>query len=127
LLSGEVAGAGVLISAQHVLTCAHVVDDGELSPDTGRPEPTVEVDFPLRRSTGRVRARVATDGWFPALGEDGDIAVLELAEPVAIPSAVLQPAAGRLSHRVRVVGSPAGGLRAARSGDLCTHRRNGGS
>lgn len=31
LLDSQVVGAGVLISDRHVLTCAHVVDDGESS------------------------------------------------------------------------------------------------
>ncbi|HEY1704171.1 MAG TPA: trypsin-like peptidase domain-containing protein [Trebonia sp.] len=108
LLDGEVVGAGVLISDRHVLTCAHVVGDREPSADPGKPGLGLEVDFPLRRSVGRIGARVAADGWFPPLGEDGDIAILELTDPVAIPSAALEPAAGRLGHRVRVVGYPAG-------------------
>lgn len=104
---GKVSGAGVLISDRHVLTCAHVVQaDGGTSKDERLPEATVKIDFPDRRSVGTVGAHVVDGGWFPEAAEDGDIAVLELDEPVGIPSANLRPTTGRVLRRVGVVGYP---------------------
>lgn len=75
-----VQGAGTLLSEEHVLTCAHVVEDA-------------------RDADGRVRVRVqhhaddtylasvVEDCWFPGVpdrrGDVGDVAVLELDRPVA--------------------------------------------
>ncbi|MBB2740673.1 UNVERIFIED_ORG: V8-like Glu-specific endopeptidase [Microbispora rosea subsp. rosea] len=72
--TGAVAGVGVLVAADLVLTCAHVISHGSAE----QPE-TVLVDFPFLR-TGPLRASVHF--WAPAVpGGDlgtGDLAVLRL-------------------------------------------------
>jgi Effector-associated domain 2/Trypsin-like peptidase domain len=75
LPAGPVCGAGILVSASHVLTCAHAVPGGRDAPEG------LAVDFPgLPGSAGAV-ARIAE--WFPPTGDDrGDLAVLELASAV---------------------------------------------
>lgn len=114
---GEVAGAGVLISEQHVLTCAHVVGfHGEQ--DSGRaPAPTsgIKIDFPSLRAPIECEAQVLEGGWFPQRGQDADIAILRLAEPVAIPNAVLRPSAGRVGHQLSVFGYTANNERGVRT------------
>ncbi|MBS2966947.1 trypsin-like peptidase domain-containing protein [Actinocrinis puniceicyclus] len=103
---GEVAGAGVLISQQHVLTCAHVVnpDDEQDSKIVPAPPGQIEIDFPGLRHPVKHRAHVLEGGWFPKRGQDADIAILRLDEPVAIPNAVLRPSAGRVGHQLSVFG-----------------------
>jgi hypothetical protein len=113
---GQVTGAGVLISDRHVLTCAHVVDaDSGVLQGSPAPEAIVDVDFPDRRGVGHVRARVLDGGWFPEVAEDGDIAILELDEPVGIPSAVVCRTAGRVKRQVSVVGYPPSARRGVRA------------
>jgi hypothetical protein len=113
---GQVSGAGVLISDRHVLTCAHVVEaDGGVSPGSPAPQAVVDIDFPDRRSVGHRRARVLEGGWFPEVAEDGDIAILELDEPVGIPSAAIRPTKGRVKRQVEIVGYPPSAPRGVRA------------
>ena len=91
--TGEVAGAGFLVSPTRVLTCAHVVAQALGAPDD-TPEPPdgdVQLDFPLLAPGSSLAARVVH--WRPvrssppassaptsgAYGED--VAALELAGP----------------------------------------------
>lgn len=116
LVRGEestVLGAGVLVSDRHVLTCAHVI--GGEGPDIERPEGDLSVIFPNCAELAPRTAQIADGGWFPVSGSsnagewgNGDIAVLELKEPVSIPSAVLAPAAGAIDRKVSIYGHPAG-------------------
>ncbi|GAA2411330.1 hypothetical protein GCM10010420_45300 [Streptomyces glaucosporus] len=83
--SGEVAGAGFLIGADVVCTCAHVVARALEAPTVPQeaPRDAVEIEFPLL-GTGRgtaVRARVVT---WRRIEEDGtgDTALLRLEHPV---------------------------------------------
>ncbi|MEV6401168.1 trypsin-like peptidase domain-containing protein [Streptomyces sp. NPDC051907] len=72
---GEVAGSGFLVSDRHVLTCAHVVDQADVS----------QVVFPGAPGLGPLPARVAVRGGWSGRSQDpGDVAVLELAEPAPI-------------------------------------------
>ncbi|MFJ2707432.1 trypsin-like peptidase domain-containing protein [Streptomyces sp. NPDC087428] len=71
---GPVCGAGVLLTQDRLLTCAHVV---------GEPDARMWVEFAENPGIPPVAARVAPDGWLPGL--DGaareDIAVLALDSP----------------------------------------------
>ncbi|GLY93269.1 serine protease [Actinoplanes sp. NBRC 103695] len=64
---GKVSGAGLLVSADHVLTCAHVVQDGSLAEFADAPD-----DEP-------VPVRVVSDAYVPLTdSQRGDIALLAL-------------------------------------------------
>lgn len=71
---GEVCGAGVLLTQDRMLTCAHVV---------GEPDARMWVEFAENPGIPPVAARVAPDGWLPGLDGPGreDIAVLALESP----------------------------------------------
>lgn len=70
-------GAGVLVSARHVLTCAHVVADGD------RPGNGFAVTFPGSTDSTPRPVRPVDGGWFPMSADGrGDLAVLELDGPV---------------------------------------------
>lgn len=80
--NGNTLGSGVLVSARHVITCAHV-----LNPDAtaGTPPPPgpFSVDFPRSGSPLSLPAAVSPDGWFPELSSgQGDVAVLEFDHPL---------------------------------------------
>ncbi len=107
--AGRIAGAAVLISNRHLLTCAHVVDrdaaiSGRNAPDHG----AVEVDFPDKPGLGRLNARVKGGAWFP-VGEhgDGDVAVLELDSDIdGVRPARLGLPESYMDQHVRVLGYP---------------------
>ncbi|MFD3582639.1 hypothetical protein [Streptomyces sp. NPDC058683] len=111
----EVAGAGFLVAADIVCTCAHVVVDAlGLPRDTvASPSEAVQVEFPLLRDAdGGVptrRARVVS--WQPVLEDDsGDVALLRLDTPV--PHARPVPLVDGTSvwgHSFRAYGFPGGG------------------
>ncbi|MEV7404734.1 serine protease [Streptomyces sp. NPDC091267] len=71
---GPVCGAGVLLTQDRMLTCAHVV---------GEPDARMWVEFAESPGVPPVAARVARGGWLPGLeGPDReDIAVLALESP----------------------------------------------
>nr|QLK00756.1 trypsin-like peptidase domain-containing protein [Micromonospora carbonacea] len=84
--SGLILGSGTLLGDRHVLTCAHVIDRAAgrkgawtAAPPAGR----VQVDLVCLPHLPARSARVATGGWVP-VGADGrgDIALLELSDPV---------------------------------------------
>jgi WD40 repeat protein/V8-like Glu-specific endopeptidase len=111
---GEVAGAGVLVTADRVLTCAHVVSDAlgrnrDLEVAVGT---TVLVDFPLADGAEGRQITARVEQWIPEAPQHcGDVAVLRL--PDAVPGTRPLPMANPdvLSHRpVRVVGFPDGEL-----------------
>ncbi|PSJ24270.1 serine protease [Streptosporangium nondiastaticum] len=87
---GDVLGAGILLAADAVLTCAHVIPTGPGDPpDLSVPTaeisvPTTEVQVELVGVPGArpVPARVADGCWVPELADSrGDVALLTLAEP----------------------------------------------
>ncbi|OIK26830.1 trypsin-like peptidase domain-containing protein [Streptomyces malaysiense] len=81
---GHEVGAGFLITARRVLTCAHVVRAGD--PDA------VTVVFPHARELGEVSASVvAHGGWAGGLTDPGDVAVLELDRDVPLSPAGFAP------------------------------------
>ncbi|KUJ67397.1 hypothetical protein ACZ90_28355 [Streptomyces albus subsp. albus] len=100
-------GAGLLVTPQHVLTCAHVVRPGS-SP--GVPEDPVFVEFQYAPEHEPIPATVVPDGWHPASGsETGDIAVLELGAPApseAEPAPLRSTDPGTWDHRFRAYGYP---------------------
>ncbi|WP_329613698.1 serine protease [Streptomyces brevispora] len=72
--AGPVCGAGVLLTHDRMLTCAHVV---------GEPDTPMWVEFAENPGIPPVAARVAPGGWLPGLDGAGreDIAVLALDSP----------------------------------------------
>nr|WP_145488357.1 MULTISPECIES: trypsin-like peptidase domain-containing protein [Streptomyces] len=81
---GPEVGAGFLITARRVLTCAHVVRAA--GPDA------VTVVFPHARELGEVSASVvAHGGWAGGLTDPGDVAVLELDREVPLAPAGFAP------------------------------------
>src|SRR5262249_1716385 len=100
--SGEVKGAGCLVDAGLVVTCAHVVAKAlrEKARSEERPVASVVVEFPNSESDAPCRARVVEGGWHPAAGagadRPGDIALLVLDEETPAPAdavpALLGPA-----------------------------------
>ncbi|NKY88158.1 nSTAND1 domain-containing NTPase [Nocardia veterana] len=88
--SGTVVGAGFVIAPGLVATCAHVISDAlGLDPaDARQPATAVAIDFPLRSPRTFVSARVTHWAPITATGA-GDVAVLELSEPV--PETVAAP------------------------------------
>nr|MDU9045781.1 serine protease [Candidatus Electrothrix aestuarii] len=86
-------GAGFLVTPQHVLTCAHVVNDalGRKQESIDQPNFTIFLDFPLLPSCPLVQATVK--GWLPMkekviFGEQEDIALLELLSNTPLPAGV---------------------------------------
>ncbi|WP_097222959.1 MULTISPECIES: VMAP-C domain-containing protein [unclassified Streptomyces] len=101
-LRGRVAGAGFLVTPRTVLTCAHVVGDGE----------DLTVTFTERPGTPAVPARVvAHGGWSGGVTDPGDLAVLELDREMPMAPAALAPvdaAHGPTARRLVVYGFPDG-------------------
>lgn len=101
-LRGRVAGAGFLVTPSTVLTCAHVVGDGE----------DLTVTFTERPGTPAVPARVvAHGGWSGGVTDPGDLAVLELDREMPMAPAALAPvdaAHGPTARRLVVYGFPDG-------------------
>ena len=108
---GGVHGAGVLVTSEHVLTCAHVVARAVGADPSGRcPDGSLVVDFPGCSSTVEVSARPLKTGWAPVAGQRGDVAVLALVAPPpgeAAP-APLRPSGSSYPHSVRAFGHPRG-------------------
>ncbi|MFE6589921.1 trypsin-like peptidase domain-containing protein [Streptomyces sp. NPDC057781] len=78
---GKEVGAGFLVSARRLLTCAHVVRWSEGA--------AVTVTFPGRRELGELSATVAVHGgWQGGPADPGDLAVLELDREVPLEPAV---------------------------------------
>ncbi|MFE7403101.1 serine protease [Streptomyces sp. NPDC057557] len=112
-----VAGAGVLVGARHVVTCAHVVDlqigRQALGPGHSQDTPAdaVEVEFPFAEQTGHTGTRLQATvvGWEPiAVDGSGDVALLELAAPVDCTPAPLACPPVLSDHRFSVHGFPHG-------------------
>ncbi len=91
--AGRVRGAGILLTDRLVLTCAHVV------PDSGWPLAVHAAGTPPRK------ALVRPEHW------SGDVALLELDEPIAA-TAPLHRLAPYRGRRVRMHGYPDGAARA---------------
>ncbi|MFD8303279.1 trypsin-like peptidase domain-containing protein [Streptomyces sp. NPDC059690] len=90
IVCGSEIGAGFLVSARHVLTCAHVVR----AADAG----TVTVSFPGGRDLGQVSAGVAVHGgWAGGAADPGDLAVLELDREVPLEPAEFAPPGAELA------------------------------
>jgi WD40 repeat protein len=73
--AGDVLGAAFAISANRLLTCAHVVQNaGAMTPGDA-----IRVDFPMLKAS--CEAIVAEEGWEVGDGTAGDVAVLRLHSP----------------------------------------------
>ncbi|WIX75179.1 trypsin-like peptidase domain-containing protein [Amycolatopsis carbonis] len=99
---GRIHGAGTMLDEDHVLTCAHVVEDA------GGPEAELSVDFVGMRESGGTVAKVVPGAWFPpARDERGDIAVLRLAnrQPGSLAAPLHRMLPARLGPRALVAGS----------------------
>ncbi|HEY6792300.1 MAG TPA: serine protease [Trebonia sp.] len=96
---GETGGAGVLLDARHVLTCAHVV---------GEKDRQVTVHSAVGRPGWRTAARVVPGSWAYREGDPprGDVALLELDKPAARDAYATLWRAPVSGGRVRVHGFP---------------------
>ncbi|MGC9537785.1 S1 family peptidase [Streptomyces sp. UG1] len=113
---GGVHGAGIMVTPDTVLTCAHVVASAVGS--TGEralaiPEDSVHVDVPGRPDIAAGEAVVVPGGWFPgplAGGSGGDLAVLRTAwsPPDEVVPARLGPCGEPDRREVSVYGHPTG-------------------
>ncbi|MET8824830.1 trypsin-like peptidase domain-containing protein [Streptomyces sp. NPDC004610] len=99
---GREVGAGFLISARRVLTCAHVVRFSETA--------EVTVRFPGRADLGALTASVAVHGgWRGGATDPGDLAVLELERAVPVtPAAFAPPGAEGRGAELVAYGFPRG-------------------
>ncbi|MFJ5773211.1 trypsin-like peptidase domain-containing protein [Streptomyces sp. NPDC093094] len=98
---GREVGAGFLVSARQVLTCAHVVRFSDTA--------EVVVSFPGRRDLGGVRASVAMHGgWRGGAADPGDLAVLELEREVPVGPAVFAPPGAEQGGELVAYGFPQG-------------------
>lgn len=115
--SGEIVGAGFLVTGKYILTCAHVVAQalGIPADTTNRPAEVICLDFPLVARGKMLTARVVF--WQPLQsssaisGAEGeDIAGLELqsAPPDVAQPVQLMPAEDLWGHTFRVFGFPSG-------------------
>lgn len=78
---GREVGAGFLVSARRLLTCAHVVRWADRAP--------VTVTFPGRRELGELSGTVVVHGgWQEGAADLGDLVVLELDREVPLAPAV---------------------------------------
>ena len=92
--TGEVVGAGFLVSERHIVTCAHVVS-AALGPEAEEtvmaPTEPVALDWPLVASNQEATAKIVK--WYPArndvrTGDLDDIAVLVLTDEYPLPREV---------------------------------------
>ncbi|WP_107427581.1 trypsin-like peptidase domain-containing protein, partial [Streptomyces glaucescens] len=102
IVCGREVGAGFLVSARRVLTCAHVVRFSDTA--------EITVAFPGRRDLGAVPASVAVHGgWRGGAADPGDLAVLELAREVDVtPAAFAPPGAEHGGAELVAYGFPQG-------------------
>lgn len=96
---GKAVGGGVLVSPIHIVTCAHVAESAWGNCADGIEEPlddSIKVVFPWRSDLGERCATVNRETWSASVkGEtSGDLAILELGEPVE-GHAVLARTSGR--------------------------------
>lgn len=97
---GDAAGAGFLIGADVVITCAHVVRAAGSGPGDG-----VRLAFPRAEGAPRADGQVLVEAW--RAPDANDVAVIRLSAPVGVPPLPLGSAAGSRGHRVRSFGFPA--------------------
>ncbi|MDH6604552.1 WD40 repeat protein/energy-coupling factor transporter ATP-binding protein EcfA2 [Streptomyces sp. SAI-208] len=96
---GAVAGAGFLIAADVVITCAHVVRAAGHGPGTG-----VSLAFPHAAGAPSVEGQVLVEPW--RAPDANDVAVIRLRGPVGVSPLPLGSSAGCRGHRVRSFGFP---------------------
>ncbi|MFG3055454.1 trypsin-like peptidase domain-containing protein [Kitasatospora sp. NPDC048239] len=103
---GEVVGAGFLVAADVVCTCAHVVARALGVPDSARAAPgePVDLDFPLLE--GRPRTRATVVSWRPG-GQDTALLRLETAVEGTRPVKLVD-GTGVWGHTFRALGYPSG-------------------
>ncbi|MEU2768291.1 trypsin-like peptidase domain-containing protein [Streptomyces diastaticus] len=105
-VDGDVAGAGFLVAADLVCTCAHVVEEafGLPAPEDEAPGGLVNLDFPLLSARRSARASVVS--WRHG---GADVALLRLDRPVegARPAGLVDGTAV-WEHPFRVFGHPDG-------------------
>ncbi|MEE1751389.1 nSTAND1 domain-containing NTPase [Streptomyces sp. SP18CS02] len=104
--AGEVVGAGFLVAADVVCTCAHVVTGALGTAESAQeaPEEPLHLDFPLME--GRPSARAVVVSWQPG---GHDVALLRLEAAVEGARAVpLVDGTGVWGHTFRALGYPVG-------------------
>lgn len=107
---GAVCGAGVLVTADLALTCAHVVTKAlRTSPSDSAPAAPVVIGFPTASAIGHRAATVADGGWVAAAPDHtGDLCLLRLDRPVDLAGAVLSACGPPSAREIQVFGHPAG-------------------
>ncbi|MEY9213844.1 trypsin-like peptidase domain-containing protein [Thermobifida halotolerans] len=106
---GDTAGAGVLVSPRHVLTCAHVVCAALGRPweeaGTPRPAEPVALDAPRGGGAWQAAATVLDDGWFVDRSPwDAAVLLLDRPAPAAPPTLRSRGGADRPGRAVSMVG-----------------------
>ncbi|MFB7946618.1 trypsin-like peptidase domain-containing protein [Kitasatospora phosalacinea] len=98
--AGNVVGAGFLVAEGLLVSCAHVLEDGDYGPGD-----EAELVFPRVPGAPAVRGRVLAEGWRDAQGQDVALVRLEHAPPgtAVLP---LGSSAACGGHRVRAFGFP---------------------
>jgi hypothetical protein len=113
----QTVGAGFLVSARHIITCAHVIAEALNIPQDTPDKPTerIYLEFPLIADHTLVEATVLV--WHPvqdtvAMGNIEDIAVLELSTPLPTQAQPIELAKleydAFFNRAVRLCGFPSG-------------------
>ncbi|MFV0136153.1 trypsin-like peptidase domain-containing protein [Streptomyces sp. HMX87] len=98
---GREVGAGFLVSARQVLTCAHVVRFSDRA--------EIAVSFPGRADLGALTATVTVHGgWRGGPNDRGDLAVLELDRDVPLTPAAFAPPGAEQGAELVAYGFPEG-------------------
>ncbi len=98
---GKEVGAGFLVTARQVLTCAHVVRWSDRA--------EITVGFPGHPGLGRLTATVAVHGgWQGGPADPGDLAVLELDREVSLTPAAFAPPGAEQGAELVAYGFPQG-------------------
>ncbi len=110
LRDGKPVGLGFALDPTHVLTCAHVLNTALGRPQREASDPglaIVTVTFPIGRSEGDTQRQATLGEWLPtdpARFDAGDLAILELADPVPPHVPALAPARGTTPMAVQMWG-----------------------
>lgn len=100
---GQVAGAGFLIAADLVVTCAHVIAADATAADP--PAGPITVEFPLIPGAATAQGEVVS--WTPVAADGtGDVAVLRVSPPDGATPVPIAPEDGVWGHPFRACGFP---------------------
>lgn len=99
---GATVGAGILVGPSRVVTCAHVLNAalGRVATDARPPELDLLFTVSLRipRGWAPAKGRITQGGWVPLVDKRGDVAVLDLQQPIPrgpVPATLSVPLGGQ--------------------------------